>query len=120
MLFRYLVNARGLHLECSRVLHQTMLVPVFMYSSEIMMWMEEERSRIRAVKMNNWALGRWIDPNARIRELYRVRKGADERIDEGVLQFFDHVKRIEIDRIDMRMYVGECAGNRSVGGPRKR
>ena len=48
---------------------------------------------------------RWIArrmdrvPNARIRELRRVRKGLDERIDEGVLQWFRHVERMERDRI---------------------
>ena len=30
-------------------------------------------------------------PNARIRELFRVTKGVDERIDEGVLRWFGHV-----------------------------
>ena len=29
--------------------------------------------------------------NARLRELCGVTKGVDERIDEGVLQWFDHV-----------------------------
>ena len=29
-----LVNARDLQLECARILHETMLLPVFMYSSE--------------------------------------------------------------------------------------
>ena len=28
---RSLVNARGLQLECARVLHETLLVPVFIY-----------------------------------------------------------------------------------------
>ena len=44
-----------------------------------------------------------------------MKKGLDERIDEGVLQWFGHV-----DRIAKRFYVGECAGSRSVGKPRKR
>ena len=52
-------------------------------------------------------------PNARIRELYGVRKGLDERINEGVLRWFGHVER---DRIVKRAYVGECAGSRSVVG----
>ena len=49
-----------------------------------------------------------------------MRKGLDERIDEGVLGWFDHVERMEWDRIAKRVYVGECAGSRSVGTPRKR
>ena len=31
---RSLVNASGLQLECVRVLHETLLMPVFMYGSE--------------------------------------------------------------------------------------
>ena len=34
---RSLVNARDLLLECARVLHETLLVPVLMYGSETVM-----------------------------------------------------------------------------------
>ena len=44
-------------------------------------------------------------PNARIRKLYRVRKGLDERIDEGVLRWFRHVERTEKDRINKSVLV---------------
>ena len=47
-------------------------------------------------------------------------KGVDERIDEGVLRWLDHVERMENDRITKRVYVGECAGSRLMGRPRKR
>ena len=47
-------------------------------------------------------------------------KGVYKRIDEGVLRWFGHVERTENDRIAKRVYVGVCAGNRSVGRPRKR
>ena len=49
---RSLVNGRCLQLECARVLHKTLLVSVFMYGSETMIWKEEERSRIRVVQMD--------------------------------------------------------------------
>ena len=52
--------------------------------------------------------------NERIRELCGVTKSVNERIDEG------HVERMENDRISKRVYVGECAGSRSVGRPRKK
>ena len=70
---RSLVNARGLWLECAKVLHESMLMPVLMYGSETVIW-KEERSRIRAVQMDNLIglLGiRRMDkvPNAWIREL---------------------------------------------------
>ena len=35
-----------------------------------------------------------------------MRKGLDERIDEGILQWFSHVERIERDRIAKRVDVG--------------
>ena len=81
---------------------------------------EEERSRSRAVQMDNLRglLGiRRMDsvPNSRIRELCGVRKGLDGRFDEGVLWWFSHVERMERNRIANRVYIGECAGSRSVG-----
>ena len=59
-------------------------------------------------------------PNARIRELCGVTKGAGERIDESILQWFSHVERMENDRIAKRVYVGESAGSHSVGRPLKK
>ena len=59
-------------------------------------------------------------PNAQISELCGLRKGLAERIYEGVLRWFGHVERMERDRILKRVYVGEHAGSRSVGRPRKR
>ena len=50
---RSLVNARDLQLQYAKVLHETLLVPVPMYDSETILWKEEERSRIRAVQMDN-------------------------------------------------------------------
>ena len=55
--------------------------------------------------------------DARIRELCGVRMGLDERINKGVLRWFNHVER---DMIAKRVYVVEFAGSRSVGRPRKR
>ena len=37
MCIRSLVNARDLHVDCPRVLLETLLVPVLMYSSETML-----------------------------------------------------------------------------------
>ena len=38
---RFLINARSLEVDCVRVLHESLLVPVLMYDSET----REERSR---------------------------------------------------------------------------
>ena len=57
---------------------------------------------------------------AQIMELWGMKRGQDEGIDEGVLRWFGHVEMIERDRIAKRVYVGECGGSCSVGRPRKR
>ena len=85
----------------------------------------EEKYRIRAVQMDNLRglMGiRRMDkvPNEWIRQLCRVRKGVDKKINEGVLRWFSHVERMENARIEKRVYVGVCAGSHSVGRPRKR
>ena len=51
----------------------------------------------------------------RIRELCRVKKGLDERIDEGVLWWFTHVERMERGMIAKRVYAEKFAGSRSTG-----
>ena len=96
-----------------------------MYGSKTMLWKKKERSRIRAVKMDNIRgfLGiRRMNrvPNAQTRELCGVKKELDDRIDEGVFWCVGHVERRESDRIAKRVYIGECAGNRSMDGSRKR
>ena len=106
-------------------MHETLLVPVHMYDSETMVWKEKERSRIRAVEMDNLIglLGiRRMDrvPNALIRELCGVTKRLDERADEGMPWWFSHVEMIESDRIAKRVYVGECAGSHLVSSSWKR
>ena len=59
-------------------------------------------------------------PNARIRQLCGVKKGVDEKINEGVFRSFGHMGRMENNRTAKRVYVRECAGSHSVGRPRKR
>ena len=41
---RSLVNANHLQFECVKVLHETLLVPVLMNSSETILWKGKERS----------------------------------------------------------------------------
>ena len=50
---RSLVKARDLQIECARILHKKLLIPPLMYGSETMLWKEREKSRIRALRMNN-------------------------------------------------------------------
>ena len=80
-----------------------------------MLWKEKEKSKIRAMQMDNLRglLGiRKIDrvPNTWIRESCRVR-GLGEKIDKSVLRWFGHV---ESDRISKRVYVGEYAASHSA------
>ena len=50
---RSLVNASDLQIECSRVLLETLLVLVLVCENETMIWRKKERSRIRAVQIDN-------------------------------------------------------------------
>ena len=45
-------------------------------------------------------------PTARIKQLWGVTKGVDEKIDEGVLRWFDYVERMENYKIAKRVYLG--------------
>ena len=44
-----------------------------------------------------------------------MREIVGERIDDDVLQWFSHVEKMDNYRDAMRVYVGECAGNHSLG-----
>ena len=87
---RSLVNARGLQLDCARVLHEALLVPVLLNGSETMIWREKERSKTRTVQMDNLrgllGIMRMNKiPNAQSREMCKVMKEVDERTDKNVL-----------------------------------
>ena len=96
-----------------------------MYESETMIWKEKERSRNRAVQMDNLrglvGITR-IDkvPNARIRELRGVTKEVEERIDECVPQSFGLPEKMKNTRITKVVYAGWCSRIRSVGRQWKR
>ena len=67
-----LVNVEDLQFQCARILHETLLLSVLMYGSETMLWKQKERSRVRAIQMDNLRgllRIRRMDrvPNARIR-----------------------------------------------------
>ena len=48
---RFPVNTRDLQLQCERVLHETLLIPVLMYGSETMLWNEYDCKR---GNLNTW------------------------------------------------------------------
>ena len=73
------VNSRGLQLECARVLHGRLLVPVLLYGNEIVM-SKNGRCGIRAVEIDNLKglLGVTKTdrlPNAWIRVLWSSERG---------------------------------------------
>ena len=93
-----------------------------MYGIETMLWKEKEISKIRDIQMDSLrelpGMRRvYRVPNASIRELCGVKRGVNERIDEGVLLWFGYVKK---DRPPKKAYVAECGGSCSLGRLRKR
>ena len=88
-------------------MHQSLLLPIIMYSSETLVWKEKGRSRIIAVQMDKLRGLLGIrrmdkDPNAHIWELYGVMKELDKRIVEGILRWFGHVDRRANDTVAKR------------------
>ena len=81
---RCLVNDRSLQLECARVLHDTLLMPVLTYGSD------KETSRITAVQSNNLRglLGIRRMDKCSDKAVVWLKKGVDEKIDEGIFQWF--------------------------------
>ena len=57
-----LVNDRGLHLECARVPHEALPVPVLWYGSETMIWKDNESLGLGHYRWttSTWVLGKWI------------------------------------------------------------
>ena len=47
------IRSLVLQVDCARILHETLLMPFFMYGSNTMMWREKERSMIMVVQMEN-------------------------------------------------------------------
>ena len=47
------VNARGLQFECATILHEILLMPVFIYGSGTMIWKEKKSSKIMDVQMSS-------------------------------------------------------------------
>ena len=46
------MNAKGLQLQCARVLNEILFPPVLMHGSETVVWKKKERSAIRAEPMD--------------------------------------------------------------------
>src|SRR5678815_3478358 len=58
--------------------------------------------------------------NERIRELFGVENGVNERINKSMMRWFGHVERMDDSRSVKGMYSGECVGNRPDGRPKKK
>lgn len=56
-----LVSAKGLNFECPRILHESILLLVLMYSSETVVWNEKCRSKVHVVQMGKGVSVRKID-----------------------------------------------------------
>ena len=58
-------------------------------------------------------------PNALIRYLCGVKNRVAERTDEMVLEWFEHVQRMENNTTAQKIHKRECVDRRPVGRPQK-
>ena len=79
---RSLLIVRDLQLECAKVLHETLLIPVLIYGSEAMLRKEKERSKISTVQIDRGVL--CIRRMDRIKELC----GMTKRFTKGLMKVF--------------------------------
>ena len=87
---------------------------VLMYDSETIIWKEKERSRIKAIQMDN------LNGLLGIRRMDKVPNARLMPWQPTLMVWFDLVEKMEKDRIGKRVYVGECARSHSVGRVWKR
>ena len=80
---------------------------------------EEERSRNKAVQMDNLrgllGIRRMDNPACTSKAIVRSNEGKDEKTDEGVFRWLGRGERMENNRIAKRVYVVKCAGSFLVG-----
>ena len=102
VLLGFLDNVRGLQLECARVLHELLLVSVFMYGSDTLIRREKKRSMISAVQTDNLRglLG--------FKRMDKVSNAwVSEEWTDGLMKalgWYGHSERRENDRIGKSVY----------------
>ena len=87
-----LINARNLQLECATVLHDSLLVPVFKYDNETMIWREKERSWIRGIQMDN------------LRGLLGIRRDKDIFNFKDAFKCYEYLS-VNLSKIRMKYYL---------------
>ena len=102
-----------MQLECINMQHEALLVPVLLYGSELMIYEEKERSRIRNLQIESlrslFGIRRiYRMLNVWIRKMCRVRKGKYERSVENVHRCFGHIERMRNDGITKRICGRVC------------
>ena len=84
----YVVNARSMQLQYTRIQYKALIGLVLLYDSKTVVWKEKEKSRIRAEQRQSLEACRFRRtyrmPKVQIRKLYEVTKGMDERINESI------------------------------------
>ena len=92
-------------------------MPVLMYGSEIMIWEENERSRIKAVQMDK------LRGLLCIRRTDKVPNGVTKVTDERLRKVFSGgsamLREWRMTRL-LRGSMWDCVGSSSLGRPRKR
>ena len=100
VLFGSLINTRVLQLKCAMVMYDAFLVSDLIYGSETMIQKGVQRFKIRGAQLDCLrGLLSIKRMDVRISELCGVTKVVDKMIGEGAFLWFDHVERMENDRI---------------------
>merc|ERR1712002_564159 len=105
-------------------MYEGIIEPSLLYGRETWVLKVQDSRRMEAVEMNclrNICGRRRIDrvPNLEIRGMCNKNVGVSERMDQGVLRWFGHVKRMGNERLVKRVYDSEVRDVRRIKRPRK-
>ena len=118
------MEKRYLSQEAKVGMYEGIIEPSLLYGCKVWMLKVCEKKRMEAVEMNclrNTCGLRRIDrfPNVEIRRRSGNNVSVSQKIDQGVLRWFGHVKRMEDERMAKRVYESNVRGVRRRGRPIK-
>ena len=112
-----MLNYRGLGIKAKKCLYEGVIVPTALYGEEACGLRSAERRRVNVVEMR--CLRSLVGVSRMVRaknEEVRMRAGIERelasRVDQRVLRWFGHAKRMDVQRLASRVLMAEVSGGR--------
>ena len=111
-------------MRVKKALYESIVVPTVMYGGESWGLRKEERDKLNVMEMNCLrnmcgVFRRERVTNEEVRQRVEVDITLEDRTDERVLSWFEHVERMSGERLTKRVYESSVIGSRGRGAPPK-